>query len=364
MQISVPVFAGESEEGSMGKRRKQKATVNRNYKDTLFFFVFGREENKRYLLDLYNALRESEEPPIVDVNELELNTIENVIYLGRKNDVSFLIDAEMNLYEHQSTYNPNMPLRGVIYWSALMEKWLEKHGRERLYRSALLRIPTPKHIVFYNGVEERPAIEEMRLSDAFMKPTDGYEWKVVVYNINAGYNDNLLQECQPLQEYAEFNGNVQRNVASGMSLRDAVDAAFEAAEHGKCLGCFFRQHRAEVTNMILETFDEKEYIDMVRADAHESGLKEGHESGLKEGRESGLKEGHESGLKEGRESGLKEGRESGIKEGHASGVKEGLATGKVQTLLELVCDGLLEINMAAERAGISVEEFEKMLAER
>ncbi len=309
-------------------QKTHQATVNRKYKDSLFFFVFGREENKRYLLDLYNALREGEEAPIVDVNELELNTIESVIYLGRKNDVSFLIDSEMNLYEHQSTYNPNMPLRGVIYWSALMEKWLEKHGKKRFYRRTLLRIPTPKHIVFYNGVEERPAIEEMRLSNAFIKPTDGYEWKVVVYNLNAGYNDTLLQKCQPLHEYAEFNENVQKNVASGMFLKDAVDAAFEVAEHGECLGSFFRQHRAEVTNMILETFDEKEYIDMVR--------------------------------EEGREDGLREGRESGIKEGHASG----LQAGKVQTLLGLVHDGLLEINVAAERAGISTEEFEKLLTEK
>lgn len=31
-----------------------------------------------------------------------------------KNDLSFLIDWNMNVFEHQSTYNPNMPLRETI----------------------------------------------------------------------------------------------------------------------------------------------------------------------------------------------------------------------------------------------------------
>ncbi len=105
---------------------------------------------------------------------------------------------------------------------------------------------------------------------------------------------------------------------------DAVDVAFEAAEHGECLGDFSRRHCAEVTNMILETFDEKEYIDMVREKGHEAGQRESRESGLREGRESG----------------------------------------KIQTLLHLVRDGLLGVSVAAECAGMSVAEFERLLAER
>ena len=42
---------------------------------------------------------------------LEINALENAIYMGMKNDLSFLIDDRLSLYEHQSTVNPNMPLR-------------------------------------------------------------------------------------------------------------------------------------------------------------------------------------------------------------------------------------------------------------
>ncbi len=255
--------------------------INKKHKDTLLFFLFGREENKPYLLELYNALRDSDSAPISDINEIELNTIENVIYLGRKNDVSFLIDTEMNLYEHQSSYNPNMPLRGVIYWAMLMQKWLEAQNKNlALYTRSRLAIPTPQHIVFYNGYEKRPATEELHLSDAFMKPCSGYEWTVTVYNINAGYNDTLLQKCQPLKEYADFTSNVHKNIAMGIPPADAVDIAYETAERGPCLGAFFRQHRMEVTNMLLTTFDEKEYWDFIRKEAREEGLAEGLEQGL------------------------------------------------------------------------------------
>ncbi len=304
------------------QRQKSEVTINKKYKDSLFFFVFGREENKAYLLDLYNALREPGEAVISDISELELNTIENIIYLGRKNDVSFLIDAEMNLYEHQSTYNPNMPLRGLLYWSALMEKWLETQGKRHLYSSKLLKVPAPRHVVFYNGTECRPATEELRLSDAFMKLIPGYEWTTVVYNINPGFNEELLKKCQPLSEYAEFTGTVQQNVALGMDLKEAVEVGYDVAAGGECLGAFFRKHRAEVKRMILEAFDEKEYLVMMQENAREDGLEEGRKEGLEKGR--------------------KEGREE-----------------MLEVIKKFVQDGLLDIHIAAEHLGMSVEELEK-----
>ncbi len=276
----------------MKKVHRAEKRINRKYKDSLFFFVFGREENKRFLLDLYNALIEPGTVPIQSIDELEITTIEDVIYLGRKNDVSFLVDAEQDMYEHQSSYNPNMPLRGVLYWAMLMEKWLGKQKKKlALYSRKLLKIPVPRHIVFYNGLEKRPALEELHLSDAFMKPMPGYEWTTTVYNINPGCNDALLKNCQALREYAEFTGNVQKNVMAGMALPDAVEEAYKLAVEGECLGEFFRQHRMEVTNMLLTTFDEKEYLDYVREESHEEGRLEGERLGKEKGRLEERKEG-------------------------------------------------------------------------
>ncbi|WP_346708817.1 hypothetical protein [Massilistercora timonensis] len=120
--------------------------ANRNYKDRLFRFVFN---NKKDLLDLYNAISGTD---YNDPEELEVNTLENVLYLAMKNDLSFLIDAELNLYEHQSTYNPNMPMRGLLYFASVYNRHIS--SREiNIYSSSPKEFPFPQHIVFYNGTK-------------------------------------------------------------------------------------------------------------------------------------------------------------------------------------------------------------------
>lgn len=65
--------------------------INRNFKDTLFRKIF---ENKKDLLSLYNALNDTER---TDENLIVINMIEDAIYIGYKNDISFVIDSELNL---------------------------------------------------------------------------------------------------------------------------------------------------------------------------------------------------------------------------------------------------------------------------
>ena len=93
------------------------AVDNIQYKDRLFNFIFGSEENKAWTLSLYNAVNGSS---YTDPTAIEINTIKEVMYLGMHNDVSFLIADNMNLYEQQSTYNPNMPLRFLQYAGNLL----------------------------------------------------------------------------------------------------------------------------------------------------------------------------------------------------------------------------------------------------
>ena len=86
--------------------------VSREYKDRLFNFLFGAEENKEWTLSLYNAVNRS---AYTDASQIKITTIREVMYLSMHNDVSFLISDEVNLYEQQSTFNPNMPLRQLQY---------------------------------------------------------------------------------------------------------------------------------------------------------------------------------------------------------------------------------------------------------
>lgn len=248
--------------------------VNTKYKDRLFRFIFGAEENKKYLLSLYNAVNQSD---YADVDAIEITTLEDVIYIKMKNDVSFLFDSELNLYEHQSTYNPNMPLRGLMYFADLYRQYLSVRNRD-LYGKTLEKIPTPKYYVFYNGDTEMPDQKILKLSDAFEQEdqTGMYEWSAVMLNINAGHNQELMDKCKALHEYALYVAKVKA-YSKTMPIADAVDKAVEEAIAEGYLDGFFKKHREGVVNVSLTEFNEAEFIENRRAEGREEGRAEAFE---------------------------------------------------------------------------------------
>ena len=193
-----------------------------------------------------------------------------------KNDLSFLIDKTLSLYEHQSSYNPNMPLRGFLYYADLYRKLI--HRSERLYSKHLLKIPRPHYIVFYNGSEKDLAEERriLRLSDAFETDTGAgeYEWTATMININSGKNQSIMDSCHVLYEYAVFVAKIKRYRES-MELKEAIDLAVRECIEENILRDFLEQHRREVCDMCLTEFDEKKYEDVLREEGREEGLAEG-----------------------------------------------------------------------------------------
>ena len=178
----------------------------------------------------------------------------------------------MNLFEHQSTINPNMPLRGFLYFARLYEAYLSKH-RVNIYSHKQIKIPTPQYFVFYNGEENAPERKEYRLSDAFLKQDDSkkFEWTATMLNINAGHNGKLMQQCQALEEYAGFVENVRTLQDVYQDMDKAVDEAVKRAEQGPCLGEFFRKNRAEVSHMVLTEFDEEAFAKTMQEEGEERG---------------------------------------------------------------------------------------------
>ena len=249
--------------------------VQRNYKDTVSRMLFREPENA---LSLYNALNGTN---YADASQITFNMLDNAIYMGMQNDISFLI---MNLYEHQSTYNLNMPLRDLFYVAELLQVYVKDQS---LYSSKLIKLPTPHFVVFYNGVEDKPEKRILRLSEAFEVPTDDpeLELKVTILNINPKMNEELKEKCPVLKQYTQYVEQVRYNSA-GMPLEQAVETAIEYCIRHDILKDFLLKQRAEVVKMSIVEYDEEREIELIRRDEREIGK----EMGIQEERQRAQEE--------------------------------------------------------------------------
>lgn len=243
--------------------------AQRRYKDTIFRMLFSDKEN---LLSLYNALNKTN---YTDVSGLEITTLENAVYMNYKNDVSFVFDLELMLYEHQSTVNPNMPLRDLVYVTSVLKKRID--GR-KLYGSGQVMIPAPRFVVFYNGTKAQPERWTLRLSDAYAKRQENPELEltVTVYNINRGFNEEIMGACRLLREYAEYVDKV-REYAGRMPFTEAVEQATDYCIEAGILADFLKANRAEVIDVWLYEFDEEGYLQDRYDEALEQGIQIGEE---------------------------------------------------------------------------------------
>ena len=252
--------------------------AQRNFKDTVGRMLFARPENA---LQLYNALNGTD---YTDSSVIEFNTLENAIYLGMKNDLSFIIAYRTSLYEFQSTITPNMPLRNLFYISDILQGYVRNRT---LYSSRCIKIPAPRFIVLYNGIRPMEQVE-YKLSDAFEVHEEDpqLELKVTVLNINEGMNEELKSRCPVLKEYMEYVGAVRRNMEH-MPLDEAVDAAIEYCIKNNILKDFLLEQKAEVKKMSIYEFDEEREMEMIRQDERAEGEQAGLERGRAEGEQLG-----------------------------------------------------------------------------
>ena len=202
--------------------------VNREYKDRVFKFIFGNPENKEWTLSLYNAVNGSQ---YKNPDEIQFNTIEDAVYMGMKNDVSFIIRSEMNLWEHQSSFNPNMPMRFLTYGTQLYEKYIAS-SEYYLYSRSLQALPKPADI----------------------------EVKVTMLNINYGKNRALMEACQPLREYAWLVDKVRYYQKALRNFEAAVEAAIQEMPEEFEIRNFLIANRAEVRRMLLTEYDEEKVL--------------------------------------------------------------------------------------------------------
>ena len=285
-------------------KHHEELSANRNYKDTIFRWLFSDKEN---LLSLYNAIsgKHYEDP-----EALTIVTLKNAVYMGMKNDIAFVLETGLYLYEHQSTYNPNIPLRDLFYIASEYQAMVDQKS---LYSSAVQKIPTPKFLVFYNGTDKEVSDREiLQLSAAYENPTSepDLELKVTMLNINVGHNKELLEKCRILGEYAQYVDRV-RKYAAQMDLNDAVEQAITECIQEGILAEFLQQNRAEVYKVSIFEYDKEKEEKKLRKAEYEHGLEEGLTIGKQAGREEGITIGKEAGREEGITIGKAAGRQEG-----------------------------------------------------
>lgn len=281
----------------------------RTYKDTLFRLIFKEKKN---LLSLYNAMNGTNYD---NPDGLEIVTLENAIYMDMKNDVAFLLCDELHLYEHQSTKNPNMPLRDLFYIAREYEKLIDK---KTLYSSVPIQIPAPHFVMFYNGTDEEPERYTLHLSDLYSKheKQPELELSVQMININYGMNQEILAQCKMLLDYAKYVDRIRKH-AILLSIEDAVEQAITECINEGILTELLTKYRREVMQVSIFEYDAEKEMKLFREAERGAGYAEG------------------------------------LKAGKAAGKAEGA----LQQLFQLVQESLLSSAIAAEQAGMTEDAF-------
>ena len=292
----------------MGESNIDVLTANRMYKSRIFAMLFS---DRNELLKLYNAINGTSYD---DPDLLQVNTLENAVYMSMQNDVSFIIDMRLNLYEHQSTYSPNLPVRYLLYVADVYSDYTKDMN---LYGTKAVKLPTPRFVIFYNGQAEQPDRKELKLSELFSIPDadPSLELKAVMLNINKGHNRKLMETCRTLQDYAEYTFRV-REYAAEMPLDLAVEQAITECISVGILADFLRKNRAEAKKVSIYEYDEERH--------------------------------------------MRQTREEGMEEGYANGFSQGIEQGITQTVINLLKSGLLTDIQIREITGLDQEQLDEL----
>ena len=248
-------------------------SVNRESKDRLFKLIFGRPDHKEWTLSLYNAVNGSNYD---NPEDIEITTIENAVYMGMTNDVSFLVNGTMNLFEHQSTYNPNMPVRMLIYAGMLYNKYVENPDRNiNLYSSKPMEFPVPKLVCFYNGTDEKEDNITLSLRDLLNNSeASDIDVRVTMRNINYGHSEELLESCRALRDYSLFVEKYRESYRETGNPEQAVEMAIGALDDDSPIKQFLLDNRAEVTMSVITEYDEERTMKMFREEWYTEGKRD------------------------------------------------------------------------------------------
>ena len=251
---------------------------NRRYKDSVFVDLSSNDRTaKDNFLALYNALYNTN---YQSTDILKNMRLKQTMYMSFANDVSYLVDNKIIvLAEHQSTVNPNMPLRCLEYVTRLYEHI--QNPRDR-YSRTLKKIPVPAFYVFYNGRETIPAQKILRLSDSFIRQpeTPTLELVVKLININYDKDSQILKSCEPLGQYSRFVEAVRRHIA--VDKEHGFENAIKECIKNDILREYLQRKSREVINMLVAEYDYDTDIAVQREESLMLGIQQGEARGSRQ----------------------------------------------------------------------------------
>jgi hypothetical protein len=257
--------------------------VNNRHKDSVFSWLFSDPDTLR---ELYNAIGSVPAAPALPIT---INTLEGVLFMERINDISFEIgDKMVVLLEHQSTINPNITLRLLMYIARIYEKII---GGKNIYSGKKLYLPWPEFYVLYNGTAPYADKATLKLSDSYEDLADlgltkdrlpQLELTTTIYNINQGHNEAIVRRCERLNHYSAFIAKV-REYGKGHDKEEAMKMAVRYCIEHDILKEFLEANASEVMNMLMTEWNWDDAKEVWQAEAREEGLEKGLEKGLEEG---------------------------------------------------------------------------------
>ena len=240
--------------------------TDREYKDTLFRTLFS--EPKRFL-DMYNAISGENL-----ASDIEITLCPPSPLIKPHNDIAFQIGSKLIIMcEHQSTINPNMPVRLFLY----MAETLRKHilDDKALFGGKLVKIPTPEFYVLYNG-KERLHNGFLRLSDAFETGGKAFSMEINVRVIDIRY-DNLnddLRKSVYLSGYSYFILEIEKNIDMGYTRDAAIRNAIRRCREYGILVDFLTDDYERLVNMVILEYDRERELNVIREEGREEGREE------------------------------------------------------------------------------------------
>lgn len=263
------------------RKHYSRSKVNRTYKDTVFRKLFNEKDK---LIELYNALEDAHYGPDTEV---QITTLEDMLFVDRKNDLSFTIDDKYVIMgEHQSSEAPNIPLRLVVYAGRTFENLV---ASESVYRTKLVKIPTPEFYLFYCG-DKKWDVKTLKLSQCFKEKPPENSMELVVKVVDLSYNEDneILKRSETLKGYSRLIFLIRKCVKSGLPLDESIDKAVSQCIEEGHLAEFLTKYGREIGNMLNEEVTWDDVIAIRSEDAFEDGRQCGREEGRGEGREEGI----------------------------------------------------------------------------